>query len=105
MHAAIIGLGARTLGKKSWVAAVKPTNEEEALQDSIRDPGMCWVSSCGIDGRLNVLFMTAYGVSKFRVRVLNQLIRLRKAVVSYIGDASNFTGVLFCAKAITLDTN
>ncbi|KAI0759191.1 nucleoporin Nup186/Nup192/Nup205 [Irpex lacteus] len=71
VHAAIIGLGARTLGKKSWVAAVKPTNEEEALQDSIRDP--------------------AYGVSKFRVRVLNQLIRLRKAVVSYIGDASNFT--------------
>lgn len=100
MHAAIIGLGARTLGKKSWVAAVKPTNEEEALQDSIRDPGMYWVSSRGIDGRLSVLLIAAYGVSKFRVRVLNQLIRLRKAVVSYIGDASNYTGWFFYAAAI-----
>ncbi|KAI0085599.1 nucleoporin Nup186/Nup192/Nup205 [Irpex rosettiformis] len=71
VHAAIISLAARTLGKRTWATAVKPSNEDEAFMDSIRDP--------------------AHGVSKFRVKVLHQLIHLRKAVISYMGNTSNFT--------------
>ncbi|KAI0695309.1 nucleoporin Nup186/Nup192/Nup205 [Cytidiella melzeri] len=71
VHAAIINLAARSLGKRTWATSLKPTSDEEATADSIRDP--------------------AFGVSKFRVKVFSQLIQLRKAIVAYIGNASGFT--------------
>ena len=90
VHAAIINLAARTLGKRTWVTVVKPVNDEEAFLDSIRDPGT-WHSH-NIYRSRETDYLVAHGVSKFRVRVSNQLIHLRKAVISYIGNASNFTG-------------
>ena len=36
----------------------------------------------------------AYGKSKFKVKVYNQAMYLRKTLLAYLGTASDFTGML-----------
>lgn len=39
LHAAIMGLAARTLGSRRWTEVIRPTTEEETIEASLRAPG------------------------------------------------------------------
>ncbi|KIK97850.1 hypothetical protein PAXRUDRAFT_824522 [Paxillus rubicundulus Ve08.2h10] len=72
IHGAILGLAARCLGNCQWIQSVKPQTENEIAQASVFAPGH-------------------QSESKFDVQVRRQELLLRKAVIEYLGAASDFT--------------
>ncbi|KIJ60466.1 hypothetical protein HYDPIDRAFT_98637 [Hydnomerulius pinastri MD-312] len=72
IHGAILGLAARCLGNGQWSQSVKPQNDSEILQASVFAPGH-------------------QSETKFDVNVRRQELLLRKAVIEYLGAASDFT--------------
>lgn len=72
IHAAIMGLAARTLGSRHWTDKIKPVTDEEFAALNVRAP--------------------AHGKSRFRVRVQEHEVALRKTILAYLGAASDFTG-------------
>jgi nuclear pore complex protein Nup205 len=72
IHGAILGLAARCLGNGQWIQSVKPQTGNEIAQASVFAPGH-------------------QSESKFDVQVRRQELLLRKAVIEYLGAASDFT--------------
>ncbi|KAF9219350.1 hypothetical protein BS17DRAFT_804452 [Gyrodon lividus] len=72
IHGAILGLAARCLGNGQWIRSVRPLTESEITQASVFAPGH-------------------QSETKFDVRVRRQELLLRKAVLEYLGAASDFT--------------
>ncbi|KAH7909315.1 nucleoporin Nup186/Nup192/Nup205 [Hygrophoropsis aurantiaca] len=72
IHGAILSLAARCLGNDQWRQSVKPQSDAEMLQASVLAPGHS-------------------SESKFDANVRQQERLLRKAVVEYLGAASEFT--------------
>lgn len=89
IHSAIMGLAARTLGSRRWTESIKPATEEEAVEASLRAPG---TSSARFPRHSLTQRRAAYEKSKFKVKVHKQEMYLRKALVAYLGTASDFTG-------------
>jgi len=78
IHAAVLGLAARCLGNQNWSQAVKPQTNAEVLQASVFAPG--------------------HGsATQFDLNVRRQARLLLKAVVEYLGTASEFTGEMVVA--------
>jgi len=78
IHEAVLGLAARCLGNRNWSQAVKPQTDAEALRASVFAPG--------------------HGsTSQFDLNLRRQRRLLLKAVVEYLGSASEFTGELIAA--------
>ncbi|CCM02106.1 uncharacterized protein FIBRA_04183 [Fibroporia radiculosa] len=72
IHAAISGLAARCLGNQHWSDDIKPRTDAE-------------FSDAGVGG-------LGFGIeSKFRVTVRQQDRLLQKAIIAYLGTASDFT--------------
>ncbi|KAF9238369.1 nucleoporin Nup186/Nup192/Nup205 [Melanogaster broomeanus] len=72
IHGAILGLAARSLGNGPWIQSVKPQTDSEIMQASEFAPGH-------------------QSESKFDVQVRRQELLLRRAVIEYLGAASEFT--------------
>lgn len=72
VHGAILGLAARCLGDGRWSQLVRPQTESEI--------GLASVFASGHQSE-----------TKFDVRVRRQELLLRKAVIEYLGAASDFT--------------
>jgi nuclear pore complex protein Nup205 len=75
IHGAVLGLAARCLGNRSWSQAVKPQTDAEVLRASV--------------------FATGHGsTTQFDLNLRRQERLLLKAIVEYLGTASEFTGEL-----------
>ena len=72
IHGAILGLAARCLGNGQWSQSVRPQTDSEIALASVFAPGH-------------------QSETKFDVRVRRQELLLRKAVIEYLGTASDFT--------------
>jgi nuclear pore complex protein Nup205 len=78
IHGAVLGLAARCLGNRNWSQAVKPQTDAEGLQAGVFAPG--------------------HGsTSQFELNLSRQGRLLFKAIVEYLGTASEFTGKLLVA--------
>ncbi|KAG0707241.1 nucleoporin Nup186/Nup192/Nup205 [Suillus ampliporus] len=72
IHGAVLGLAARCLGNRNWSQAVKPQTDAEVLQASVFSPG--------------------HGsATQFDLGLRRQERLLLKAIVEYLGTASEFT--------------
>jgi nuclear pore complex protein Nup205 len=75
IHGAVLGLAARCLGNRSWSQAVKPQTDAEVLRASV--------------------FASGHGsTTQFDLNLRRQERLLLKAIVEYLGTASEFTGEL-----------
>ena len=72
IHGAILGLAARCLGNGRWSQSVRPQTDNEIALASVFAPGH-------------------QSETKFDVQVRRQECLLRKAVIEYLGTASDFT--------------
>ena len=72
IHGAILGLAARCLGNGRWSQSVRPQTDSEIALASVFAPGH-------------------QSETKFDVQVRRQELLLRKAVIEYLGTASDFT--------------
>lgn len=73
IHGAVLGLAARCLGNRSWSQAVKPQTDAEVLRASV--------------------FASGHGsTTQFDLSLRRQERLLLKAIVEYLGTASEFTG-------------
>ena len=72
IHGAILGLAARCLGNGRWSQSVRPQTDSEVLLASVFAPGHA-------------------SETKFDVQVGRQERLLKRAVVEYLGTASDFT--------------
>jgi len=72
VHGAILGLAARCLGNGRWSQCVRPQTDSEIALASVFAPGH-------------------HSETKFDVHVRRQERLLRKAVIAYLGTASDFT--------------
>lgn len=73
VHGAILGLAARCLGQENWSRFVKPQTNSEVLDAGIFTPGHI-------------------SETKFDAAVRHKVLLLRRAVIEYLGAASDFTG-------------
>lgn len=72
IHGAILGLAARCLGYGQWSQSVRPQTDSEIALAGLFAPGH-------------------QSETKFDVQVRRQELLLRKAVIEYLGTASDFT--------------
>ena len=72
IHGAILGLAAQCLGNGRWSQSVRPQTDSEIALASVFAPGH-------------------QSETKFDVQVRRQELLLRKAVIEYLGTASDFT--------------
>ena len=73
VHGAMLGLAARCLGREHWGRFIKPQTNSQVLDAGVFAPGL----SSG---------------TKFDAAVRHKVLLLRRAVIEYLGAASDFTG-------------
>lgn len=90
IHAAISSLAARCLGNRHWSEGVKPQTDAELLDAGLPAPGKVFVTVTVLD----FIEFTGFGrETRFRVSVHQKDQLLRRAIVAYLGTASDFTGI------------
>ncbi|KAL4071568.1 nucleoporin Nup186/Nup192/Nup205 [Scleroderma yunnanense] len=72
IHGAILGLSARCLGQDNWSGIVKPQTDSEVLDAGVLAPGHS-------------------SETKFHAAVRHKVLLLQRAVIEYLGAASDFT--------------
>ena len=90
IHGTILNLATRCLSSGRWTRSVKPQTDAEVLDASVYASGK--FSSLHFSQRKNNQ-ISGYGTdTKFDISVRQKERLLRKAIITYIGTASQFTG-------------